>query len=454
MSEMRKLINLLESIDKGESYKINGITVIDIDDFVDKNVDEDIDEGKYKYPQGMKGKGGADQQQNPAGKGQKSQKGAKNRKQRKAFRKKQRAEQHAARMRGEIDEAPEDEMLGAVTAPFKGQELQDYLQRIKDKEKSKSDKFGKPYIHGSNIEIIDDASGRKFDTDKLMALVMERPKVILKQNQKMQHSDGTSSVFYNVGLPALKGLAVNEKKKEFVIVNTCPGAGVCKTFCYAMKGGYVQWKAVSMGQSRMLNFLINDSAGFSAQMKAELTKAEKKASKKNDKVIVRWHDAGDFFSPQYLALGYDIARSFPNVDFYAYTKIASVAQGEKPDNFRMNYSEGALRSQEKQIDFIKTKHSKVVPLDMFSDLIAREGNKLIKDDKGRQQFASEENKQEFKQRMAKKYVIQVDSILTYDEMMATPVSDAGMVYNIIVMPGDGDDSANRPDVLGSYLLFH
>ena len=392
MSEMRKLMNLVESIERGESYKINGITVVDIDDFVDSDVEE------------------------------------------------------------QIEEAPEDEMLGAQTAPFKGQELQDYLQRIKDKEKAKGDKFSKPYIHGSNIEIRD--GDKKFDTDKLMALVMERPKVILKQNQKMQHSDGTSSVFYNVGLPALKGLAVNEKKNEFVIVNTCPGAGVCKTFCYAMKGGYVQWKAVSMGQSRMLNFLINDPKGFSAQMKAELTKAEKKASKKNDKVIVRWHDAGDFFSPQYLALGYDIARSFPDVDFYAYTKIASVAQGEKPPNFRMNYSEGALRSQEKQIDFVKTKHSKVVPLDMFSDLIAREGNKLLKDEKGRQQFASDQAKQEFKQRMAKKYVIKVDSILTYDEMMATPVSDAGMVYNIIVMPGDGDDSANRPDVLGSYLLFH
>jgi len=392
MSEMRKLMRLIESIEQGESYEINGLNVIDIDDFVDNDVEE------------------------------------------------------------QIEEAPEDEMLGAVTSDFEGQELQDYLQRIKDKEKSKGDKFSKPYIHGSNIEIRD--GDKRFDTDKLMALVMERPKVILKQNAKMQHSDGTSSVFYNVGLPALKGLAVNEKRKKFVIVNTCPGAGECKTFCYAMKGGYVQWKAVSMGQSRMLNFLLNDPNGFSAQMKAELTKAEKKASKKNDKVIVRWHDAGDFFSPQYLALAYDIARSFPEVDFYAYTKLASVAQGKMPSNFLQNFSGGALRSQEKQIDFKRAKHSKVVPLDLFSDLIAREGNKLVKDDKGRQQFSSEQNKQEFKQRLAKKYVIDVNSILTYDEMMATPVSDEKHKYNVIVMPGDGDDSANRTDVLGSYLLFH
>jgi len=241
------------------------------------------------------------------------------------------------------------------------------------KQKDKKDKFSKPYIHGGNIEIVDDKSGKKYDTAKLMAMVKELPKVILKQNQKMQHSDGTSSVFYNVGLPALKGLAVDESRDKFIIANTCPGAGEFTTFCYAMKGGYVQWKSVSMCQSRMLNFLLNDPNGFAAQMKAELQKAEKKAAKKGDKVVVRWHDAGDFFSPEYLKLAYGIARSFPEVDFYAYTKIASVAQGEMPDNFLQNFSQGALRSQEKRLDFEKAKHSSVVPKNMFYDLVAKDG---------------------------------------------------------------------------------
>lgn len=392
MSEMRKLMRLIESIESGEAYKMNGLSVIDIDDFVDSDVEE------------------------------------------------------------QIEEAPED-MLGATTSDLEGQELQDYLARIKNKEKSKADKFSKPYIHGSNIEIRD--GDTQFDTDKLMALVMERPKVILKQNQKMQHSDGTSSVFYNVGLPALKGLAVNEKEKKFVIVNTCPGAGECKTFCYAMKGGYVQWKAVSMGQSRMLNFLLNDPNGFASQMKAELVKAEKRALKDNDQVIVRWHDAGDFFSPQYLALAYDIAESFPNVEFYAYTKLANVAQGKMPSNFLQNFSQGALRSQEKQIDFKKVKHSSVVPKDMFFDLIAKDGAKLVKDAAGAMQFASKENLETFKQRMATQYKIDPKSILTYNQMMATPIADDPKpIYNVIVMPGNGDDSANRKDVHGSYLLFH
>ena len=389
MSELRKLMNLIESIEKGEGYEINGLSVIDIEDFVD---DENINEA-------------------------------------------------------------DDDMFGATYSDFEGDQLQSYLDRIKNKEKEKGDKFSKPYIHGSNIEILDSTSGKKYDTEKLKTLVKQRPDKILKQNQKMQLSDGTSSVFYNVGLPALKGLAVNEKTDKFIIVNTCPGAGQCKTFCYAMKGGYVQWKATSMNQSRMLNYLLNDPSGFSAQMKAELTKAEKSAAKKGDKVIVRWHDAGDFFSPQYLKLAYDVARSFPDVDFYAYTKLANVAQGEMPSNFLQNFSQGALRSQEKQIDFKKAKHSKVVPKDMFYDMIAKDGKKLKKDKKGRMQFSSKQNLLAFKDKLAQTYDIDVKSILTYDEMMQTPLADKP-IYNVIVMPGDGDDSANRKDVHGSYLLFH
>jgi hypothetical protein len=90
---------------------------------------------------------------------------------------------------------------------------------------------------------------------------------------------------------------------------------------------------------------------------------------------------------------------------------------------------------------------------MFFDLISRKGNNLIKDAKGRMQFASQENLDTFKQRLVQQYKIDRNSIITYDQMMAT--KDSGKpTWNVIVMPGDGDDSANRNDVLGSYLLFH
>ena len=351
-----------------------------------------------------------------------------------------------------MNEAPGDFGLGANYRAVPDDEMQDLMGRSKNKTKTKRDKFDYPYIHGSNIEVKDEA-GKKFDTEKLKAAIMTRPANILGQNAKMQHSETGTEAIFDIGLPALKGLAVNEKTGEFVVVDTCPGAGACMTYCYAMKGSYVMFKAVSMGLARMLNFLLNDPAGFADKLNSEIASARSKYAKKGARIVVRWHDAGDFFSPEYMDMAYGVARANPDVGFYAYTKMGDVANAARPANFNMNFSQGAKTGQEKKVNITRTKHSKVVPKDMFFDLIARKGNELIKDAKGRMQFASPENMDKFKTTMATKYAIDKDSILTYDQMMKTPVGDTPK-WNVIVMPGDGDNSANRNDVIGSYLLFH
>ena len=351
-----------------------------------------------------------------------------------------------------INEAPGDFGLGANYRDIPDDEIQAFLDRTKNKEKTKRDKYDYPYVHASSVQIKNE-EGREYDLDSLRKEIMTRPTSILGQNAKMQHSETGTEAIFDIGLPALKGLAVNEKTGQFVVVDTCPGAGACKTYCYAMKGSYVMFKAVSMGLARMLNFLLNDPEGFKNKLNAEIAAARSKMAKKGARVVVRWHDAGDFFSPEYLDMAYGVARDNPDVGFYAYTKIADVATGDRPKNFNMNFSQGALSGQEKKVDFKRVKHSKVVPKDMFFDLVARKGLNLIKDAKGRMQFASPENLEDFKTRMAKHYAIDKDSILTYDQMMNTPVGDAPK-WNVIVMPGDGDNSANRNDVIGSYLLFH
>jgi hypothetical protein len=351
-----------------------------------------------------------------------------------------------------ITEAPGDFGLGANYRAVPDDEMQQFLDRSKTKTKTKRDKFDYPYVHGSNIEVKDEA-GKEYDSEALKKSIMIRPKSILGQNAKMQHSETGEEAIFDIGLPALKGLAVNEKTGEFVVVDTCPGAGACQTYCYAMKGSYVMFKAVSMGLARMLNFLLNDPEGFANQLNAEIAAARAKYAKKGAKIVVRWHDAGDFFSPEYMDMAYGVATANPDVGFYAYTKMGDVANAARPKNFNMNFSQGAKRGQEKKVDIVRTKHSKVVPKDMFFDLIARKGNELIKDAKGRMQFASSENLEQFKTTLAQKYAIDRDSILTYDQMMKTPVGDTPK-WNVIVMPGDGDNSANRNDVIGSYLLFH
>ena len=377
----------------------------------------------------------------------------------------------------------EADMLGATTREVPDKEMQDYLTRVrgepafykktglpklnkKGKQKYVStkepvDKYKMPYVHTDNIEIKDE-NDRTYDLEKLKLSIKVRPTTLLKQNEKITHSGGDATVYFNLGLPALKGLAVNEKNNEFVIVDTCPGAGACKVYCYAKKGGYVQWKASSMSQTRVLNFLLNDPEGFKSKLSSEIKSAQMNFNKKQTKLssnknktklVIRWHDAGDFFSPEYLNLAYSIASNFPDVDFYAYTKMASVAVGTKPANFTTNFSGGSTPDQEKQIDFKTTKHSTVVPKQAFENLILRgDDGKVKRDAEDKIQF-SPENLAILKKKLAMKYSVSADSVITYDEMVAIPVGTEPN-WNVIVKPGDGDDSANRADVLGTYLLLH
>lgn len=355
-------------------------------------------------------------------------------------------------------------MLGVDRTPVDPKDMQDYLHRTKTYTKTKQDKFKNPYIHPSSITYTDEG-GKVYDTEKLKAIIKQRPKEILRQNEKLEHSGGDYESMFNVGLPALVGLVVDEETNEFVIVNTCPGAGKCKLICYAMKGNYIRVPQVWIALTRMLNFAINDPEGFIAQLSRELTAALERAKKfdeglkaakkfvKPTRVVLRWHDAGDFFSPEYLEIAYNIARKFPMMRFYAYTKLASVALGPKPDNFITNFSMGALPGEERLIDLKTQKFSDVVPKELFYDLIARKGRTLDRDSKGRMQFKGPEAVQSFRTRLSKEFGIPSNILLSYDQIMAKPegLKQKWIVY---VVPGDGDDSAKRRDVLGTYLLFH
>lgn len=348
--------------------------------------------------------------------------------------------------------------LGAKTRPLSDEEMKEYADRVKKKEKTKLDPYTMPYLHHGNIKIVD-GTNNEYDLAALKAAVTKRPSTLLRQNEKMQHSDGHQTQFYNVGLPALKGLAVNEKTGEFVIVDTCPGSGSCKTFCYAMKGSYVMFKDTSMLQTQTLNFLLNDPKGFEERLKGEIAKAIKNKEKAGIEVVIRWHDAGDFFSPQYMKLAFNVARAFPDTDFYAYTKVAAVAIAEKPSNFIISFSEGALPRENKQIQMTQIKHSIVVPQPFFWDLIATKGAHTVKDEKtGQVQFKDKASWNEFKDRMVAKYHINKDTILSFNEYMAMKkrgkLGDTPHRWNVVVPPGAGDNSANDSLVLGSYLMWH
>ena len=341
--------------------------------------------------------------------------------------------------------------LGARIQRLSDEEMQKNVQKIMAQKLTKAERIKLPIIHRSNIKIVDEANNL-YDLEELKRLIKVRPAQLLQENEKIQHSGGKATKFFNIGLPALKGLAIDEGTNEFVIVDTCPGAGQCKIYCYARKGGYVQWASSSLSASRRINFLLNDPDGFESKLSSEIEKKKGVYDRKNTNMVIRWHDSGDFFSSEYFDLAMKLARRFPDIQFYAYTKMAGVASAGKPSNFIVNFSGGALPEQETQIDFRKVKHSYVVKRDMFSDCVEMVG--------GVMQYIPS-MLVELKQRIADKFGIDVHTILTYEEWKKKPMPlprvgeniQAGP-WNVIVKPGDGDDSASRIDVLGTYLLEH
>lgn len=359
----------------------------------------------------------------------------------------------------EQDKVREAIKLNAPSKKIDRDELQSYADRIKTDTKTKQDKF-KPIIHGSNIKaIVKDDGETEWDLDDLASQITTRPTKLLDTNAKMKKSQAEGEILYDLTLPALAGIVVDEETGEFVEIETCPGAGECQLFCYARKGGYVMFPASSMSAAQALNFLVNDPEGYMALANKEITAIKAKAAKNKIRLAVRWHDAGDFFSKEYLELAFNVARQHPDVKFYAYTKMGDVvASANKPSNFIINFSSGAKSREVKKVELHRQagnviKQGVTVPKKMFFDLIARDGNKLIKDEKGRTQFKDQEALDTFKIRLAQEYNVDPASIITYDQMLSIPEGPQPK-WNVIVQPGAGDRAANRLDVIDSYLMFH
>ena len=389
-----------------------------------------------------------------------------------------------------LDEATK---LSAPNREFGSDEFQDYMKRIvgkpdidkktgevkkqkdrvtkkgevvpgKDKYisgKTKSDKYKLPYIHRNSAVQYVGPDGQSYSEEKIIAALKQRPKSLLKQNEKMRHSNGEQEQFFNIGFAALTGIAVDEQTGKLIIVNTCPGAGSCKVDCFVIhQGGKIQFEGPWLNDGRILTYLLNDPDGFFNQLSNEIFKEEQLGKKGGYNVTIRWHDSGDFFSPEYLEMALKMASKHPDNKFYAYTKMAGAALAKKPDNFIINWSEGAHTSQEKQVKaqdptLSSTKNSRIVPEEMFQDLLARDEKKnLVKGSQGQWQLQPGKLP-ELKERLAKQYGLSANSILSYDEYMAKRNKiPAGMKYNVIVMGGEGDVSANDPGVLSTLLLKH
>lgn len=119
---------------------------------------------------------------------------------------------------------------------------------------------------------------------------------LLTQNSKMKKSgEGKDLKILNFTLPALK---------------TCPSARHCRKGCFGLQGTYLFGNVKEKHEANWTS--TYDLESFFTHISDEL--------KRYKPTHVRIHDTGDFYTPEYFWNWVKIARSFPDIIFYAYTK--------------------------------------------------------------------------------------------------------------------------------------
>lgn len=139
---------------------------------------------------------------------------------------------------------------------------------------------------------------------------------------------------------------------EFSGGNTCPGANACKGVCYAKQGMYLT-PQVRTARLRALKQTVRTTF-----VKYVISDIENYFNGKYN--AIRIHDSGDFYSQEYLDKWKEIAKEFPKIKFYAYTKALHLdLYTNKPKNFHIIQSLGG--KYDKKVDLTKP-HSRI-----FSD---------------------------------------------------------------------------------------
>jgi len=166
---------------------------------------------------------------------------------------------------------------------------------------------------------------------------------LFTQNSKIKASGGPDREVYNFGITAGK--------------EACPMAGECAKGCYAKQGAYV-WGNVKPAFDERLKLTKTDEFVLSAIK--ELRDLQAKATRAGKKLVIRVHDSGDFYSLGYWKKWAQIMQEFPDVSFYAYTKMVPffrLLKGKLPPNFIVIYSEGG--KADRLIDTAEDRHSRV-----------------------------------------------------------------------------------------------
>lgn len=324
-------------------------------------------------------------------------------------------------------------------------ELVDYLNKVisnRGKDTNDREKFSAkyPFVH-SKSDLLK-GSKDNLNLEDFIKQITSEPSNIVNTSEKMLKSGKRNEFVYKTGIPALRGLVYDIKKSKFYFINTCPGAGSCAAICYALKGNFIRFPRAYDLLTKRLNLLLNNPERYEEMMYNDLVRlAEKHEALEGykSKIKLRWNDSGDFFTKKYVEIANRVMSKLNkngyNIQSYAYTKVGDVANDDV--NFDTTFSQGSNKREANKVDIDKNKTAIIIPKEIGANLNL---NKI-----------SDTN--EFKKSVASHFNLDVNNILTYDELMDTPFNPNNS-WDVIVTNKDGDDAGFRKDVNDILLKFH
>lgn len=324
--------------------------------------------------------------------------------------------------------------------------LVEYLNQVIDnrdkstKNRTKFDK-DKPFVHSKSTFF--DKDKNTVDVEEFKKRITQTPEKIIGTNDKMDKTGDLDTFVYKTGVPAFRGIVFDKENNKFFIINTCPGAGSCVFICYALKGFFIRYAESYDKMTRVLNYLMNEPEGFKQQLKKEIKDLaiEHEALKGNYfNILIRCNDSGDFFSKKYYNISKEIVDELQkegyNVSAYGHTKIADIAN-DTDEKIITSFSTDANKKEISKVDFTDKRTSTTIPKELFKGLNLNS-------------FADNERLRKI---VADNYKLDLNTVITYRELMRKSVGDK-KVWNVIVVPGNGDDMTFRKDVLRIYHTLH
>jgi hypothetical protein len=117
-------------------------------------------------------------------------------------------------------------------------------------------------------------------------------------------------------------------------VNLCPKAsdGCAQACLYTAGRG--AFKSIQRSRLAKTRYFLDDRAGFIAQLKIEIKAAKRRADRLGLKLAIRLNGTSDIVWERLT----DIFESFPDVQFYDYTKIAKRFLLKRPANYDLTFS--------------------------------------------------------------------------------------------------------------------